>query len=210
MSQKAVFFRQRKICDLGQFRERQKSEEFRYAGNIRLLPEVYERVRDMKNVFDVETYVTFQDKIYKKVKDMKNVFNGEVCSCYFWRAEAEFEFRTKNSLYQTLIVRTAFLQGMPIVCLYAQSEIKIFMHPSDINKISFLLKYTPDDLIKWAHREGFLDKEEAETFLELEIENFSSLIRHPIEICDRFAYRCAEIELLNGDDQDEEWVDVIR
>jgi len=49
----------------------------------------------MKNVFDVETYVTFQDKIYKKVKDMKNVFNGEVCSCYFWRAEAEFEFRTK-------------------------------------------------------------------------------------------------------------------
>jgi len=148
MSQKAVFFRQRKICDLGQFRERQKSEEFRYAGNIRLLPEVYERVRDMKNVFDVETYVTFQDKIYKKVKDMKNVFNGVVCSCYFWRTEAEFEFRTKNSLYQTLIVRTAFLQGMPIVGLYAQSEIKIFMHPSDINKISFLLKYTPDDLIK--------------------------------------------------------------
>lgn len=181
------------------------NKEFKYAGDIRLFPEVYKKVKEMKNVFDRETYVTFRSEIYEKIKETKDVFNGKIYSL-FYNPETQFEFHKKDSLYQLLIVRTAFLQGLPIVCLYARSGIKIFMHPSDINKISFLLKYTPDDLIKWAYRKGFLDNQKYRELLEEKC----IFLDCSIDICDGFAYECAEIEFLNREDQDEEWVDVIR
>jgi len=157
----------------------------KYAGEMRLLPEIYEKIKNMKDVFGREIYATFRD------------------------AEARPGPYSKNSLYQTLIIRTALLHELPVVYLDTQSGRRVLMRPSDIDKLSFLLKHTPDDLVRWAYQKGLLDITEMQIMLENEDFPLPH-IRHPADICDGFAYECAEIEFLNREDQDEEWVDVIR
>jgi len=157
----------------------------KYAGEMRLLLEIYEKIKNMKDIFGREIYATFRD------------------------AEARPGPYSKNSLYQTLIIRTALLRELPVVYLDTQSGRRVLMRPSDIDKLSFLLKHTPDDLAQWAYQKGLLDITEMQIMLENEDFPLPH-IRRPADICDGFAYECAEIELLNREDQDEEWVDIIR
>lgn len=160
----------------------------KYAGEMRLLPEIYEKIKNMKDVFGREIYATFRD------------------------AEARPGPYSKNSLYQTLIIRTALLRELPVVYLDTQSGRRVLMRPSDIDKLSFLLKHTPDDLVRWAYQKGLLDITEMQIMLENEDFPLPHVYR-PADICDEFSYECyerAEIGLLNREDRDEKWVDVIR
>jgi len=165
-------------------------KEFEYAGDIRSVPEVYKRIKDMRDVFNEEIYIT--------VLNSRDVLSG---------------YYSKNTLYQTSIVRAAILCRLPVIYTNSCKKQKLLMYSSDIEKLSLLFEYTPDDLIRWARREGYLD--DLETHLLLEDEGI--YIKDPniiSKICDGFTQPFVEFVLLNSDsqekDQSEEWIDVIR
>ena len=161
-------------------------KEFKYAGDIRSVPEVYERIKDMKDVFDGEIYVS--------VSNSRDMLSG---------------YYSKNTLYQASVIRAAILCRFPVIYTDSYADQRLLMYPSDIGKLSPLLEYTPDDLVRWAYQKGLLDITEMQIMLENEDFPLPHVYR-PADICDGFAYECAEIEFLNREDQDEEWIDVIR
>jgi len=106
-------------------------------------------------------------------------------------------------------VRTAVSMSLPIVYTSSRSEKRLLMRPSDIDKISFLLEYTPDNLVHWAYREGFLNDREYRGLLEGEW----IYIERPDVVCDRFVEYCYECTVCNEEREAAEgdsWIDVIR
>ena len=161
--------------------------EFKYAGDIRSIPELFERMKDMKDIFDGKAYLPILSP----------------------KAALRSGYYTKYDLYHAAVIRTIVLRRLPVIYAESFKGRKLLMYPSDIDKIAFILKYTPDDLVKWAHQEGRLNKSDVQM---LNINGWIQTDR-PADICDEFSYECyerAEIGLLNREDRDEEWVDIIR
>jgi len=161
--------------------------EFKYAGDIRSIPELFERMKDMKDIFDGKAYLPILSP----------------------KVAARPGYYTKYDLYHVAVIRTIVLRQFPVIYAESFKGRKLLMYPSDIDKIAFILKYMPDDLVKWAHQEGLLNKSDVQML------NRNGWIQtdRPADISDGFAYECYEcagIELLNKDSQDEEWLDVIR
>jgi len=165
-------------------------KEFEYAGDIRSVPEIYEKIKNMEDVFD-------------EIVDVSVSNSRDMLSSYY----------SKKTLYQTSIVRAAILCQFPIICATFYERQRLLMYPSDIGKLSPLLEYTPDDLVYWARREGYLDDFETQSLLE----NQWIYVKDPAilsKICDGFTQPFVELALLNNNsqekDQSEEWVDIIR
>lgn len=159
-------------------------KEFKYAGDIRLIPEIYEKIRDMKDIFNGEAYIPILSP----------------------KTAARPGYYTKYDLYHVAIIRTVVSRRLPVIYAESCKGRKLLMYPSDIDKIAFLLKYRPDDLVKWAHQERYLSNSDAQT---LHNDGWIQTGR-PADICDGFVFSLTETELLNKDDQDEEWLDTIR
>lgn len=162
-------------------------ELFDYAGEIRKFPKLCQKISEMTDIFGSKAYASVKSVVYTE----------SLLGC------------NKQSLLQTSILK--FAASLKCEFIYARHynlniHDRVLMRPSDIDKISFLTKYTPDDLVKWAHQEGRLNKSDVQML------NRNGWIQtdRPADICDGFAYECAEIELLNKDSQDEEWLDIIR
>jgi len=165
-------------------------KEFKYAGDIRSVPEIYGRIKDMKDVFDGEIYVS--------VSNSRDMLSG---------------YYSKNTLDQASVIRAAILCRFPVIYVDFYADQRLLMYPSDIGKLSPLLEYTPDDLVYWARKEGYLDDFETQSLLE----NQWIYVKDTVvlsKICDGFTQPFVEFVLLNSDsqekDQGEEWIDVIR
>lgn len=164
-------------------------KEFKYAGDIRSVPEIYERIKDMKDVFDGEIYVS--------VSNSRDMLSG---------------YYSKNTLYQASVIsviRAAILCRFPVIYADSYADQRLLMYPSDIGKLSSLLEYTPDDLVYWTRREGYLDDFETQSLLE----DRWIYVKDPIvlnKISDGFSRHFVELALLNSNSQDEEWIDVVR
>jgi len=115
---------------------------FEYAGEIMRLPKLREAIGSMKSVF--------------------HTLHGDECASLYDSVKSGNSGRKykKSVLYQASVVRTAVSMSLPIVYTSSRSEKRLLMRPSDIDKISFLLEYTPDNLVHWAYREGFLNDRE--------------------------------------------------
>jgi len=164
---------------------------FEYAGEIMRLPKLREAIGSMKSVF--------------------HTLHGDECASLYDSVKSGNSGRKykKSVLYQASVVRTAVSMSLPIVYTSSRSEKRLLMRPSDIDKISFLLEYTPDNLVHWAYREGFLDNREYRGLLEGEW----IYIDRPDVVCDGFAEYCYECKVCNKRREaveDDSWVDITR
>jgi len=168
-----------------------ENASFEYAGEIMRLPKLREAIGSMKSVF--------------------RTLHGDECASLYDSVKSGNSGRKykKSVLYQASVVRTAVSMSLPIVYTSSRSEKRLLMRPSDIDKILFLLEYTPDNLVHWAYREGFLDNREYRGLLEGEW----IYIDRPDVVCDRFAEYCYECKVCNEEREaaeDDSWVDITR
>jgi len=153
-------------------------------------------------------------KLREAIGSMKSVFHtlhGDECASLYDSVKSGNSGRKykKSVLYQASVVRTAVSRSLPIVYTSSRSEKRLLMRPSDIDKISFLLEYTPDNLVHWAYKEGFLNDREYRGLLEGEW----IYIDRPDVVCDRFVEYCYECKVCNEEreaTEDDSWIDVIR
>lgn len=165
--------------------------KFEHAGEIMRFPELYKATTDMKSVF--------------------RTLYGDACASLYDSVELERsgEKHKKSVLYQASVVRTAVSLSLPVVYTSSRSEKRLLMRPSDIDKISFLLEYTPDNLVHWAYREGFLNDQEYRGLLEGEW----IYIDRPDVVCDGFAEYCHECDIYKKRREaveDDSWIDITR
>jgi len=169
-----------------------------YAGEIRSCPELCDRILKMKDVFGRRSYISVKDLTYP-----------EIVQGY-----------CKDSLFQFLVLEMAVSLKCELVYLqHCRMHDVILMHPSDIDRISFLLKHTPDDLVCWIHQNGYIDKEVAQKLfsdkwvyknIDLDFFNSCSFLK---EVCDGFAEFCCERSVYNEGREiaeDDSWADIIR
>jgi len=164
---------------------------FEYAGEIMRLPKLREAIGSMKSVF--------------------HTLHGDECASLYDSVKTGNSGRKykKSVLYQASVVLTAVSMSLPVVYTSSRSEKRLLMLPSDINKISFLLEYTPDNLVNWAYREGFRNEREYRGLLEGEW----IYIERPDVVCDRFGECCYECKVCNEEREeaeDDSWIDVSR
>jgi len=164
---------------------------FEYAGEIMRLPKLREAIGSMKSVF--------------------HTLHGDECASLYDSVKSGNSGRKykKSVLYQASVVRTAVSLSLPVVYTSSRSEKRLLMRPSDIDKISFLLEYTPDNLVHWAYKEGFLNDREYRGLLEGEW----IYIDRPYVVCDGFAeycYECKECNKRREAVEDDSWVEITR
>lgn len=168
-----------------------ENASFEYVGEIMCIPKLREAIGSMKSVF--------------------YTLHGDKCASLYDSVELERsgEKHKKSVLYQASVVRTAVSLSLPVIYTSSRSEKRLLMRPSDIDKISFLLEYTPDNLVHWAYKEGFLNDREYRGLLEGEW----IYIDRPDVVCDRFAEYCYECKVCNKRREaveDDSWVDITR
>lgn len=164
---------------------------FEHAGEIMRLPKLCRATDSMKSVF--------------------RTLHGDECASLYDSVKSGNSGKKykKSVLYQASVVRTAVSLSLPVVYTVSRSEKRLLMRSSDIDRISFLLKHTPDDLSKWAHREGFLDDREYRGLIEGE---WIYIDRSDV-VCNGFVEYCCERHVCNKGQEaieDDSWIDMIR
>lgn len=153
--------------------ERIKQRYVGFAGEIELLPEVRKIILKTKDVFGKKPCVMLGDGAFP---EMMELFDKEM-------------------MFQASVLRVAmYLKSKVIYLQHCSTHDMILMHPSDIDKISPMLKYTPDDMAYWMLQRGYINKEIAQKLLSGKKIYRSDINGGFLErkICYEFAEYCRE------------------
>jgi len=85
---------------------------------------------------------------------------------------------------------------------------RVLMRPSDIDKISFMLKHTPDEIVRLALSKGYIDKQTAQELFSGEWIRAGKI--DITGICEEFIDYCLGRRIYEEAPEDDSWADVIR
>jgi len=164
-------------------------ELFDYAGEIRKFPKLCQKISEMTDVFGSKAYASVKSVVYTKSLLGYN----------------------KQSLLQTSILKfAASLECEFIYVRHCNPNIhdRVLMRPSDIDKISFMLKHTPDEIVRLALSKGYIDKQTAQELFSGEWIRAGKI--DITGICEEFIDYCLGRRIYEEAPEDDSWADVIR
>lgn len=164
-------------------------ELFDYAGEIRKFPKLCQKISEMTDVFGSKAYASVKSVVYTK----------SLLGC------------NKQSLLQTSILK--FAASLKCEFIYARHcnlniHDRVLMRPSDIDKISFMLKHTPDEIVRLALSKGYIDKQTAQELFSGEWIRAGKI--DITGICEEFIDYCLGRRIYEEAPEDDSWADVIR
>jgi len=164
-------------------------ELFDYAGEIRKFPKLCQKISEMTDAFGSKAYASVKSVVYTKSLLGYN----------------------KQSLLQTSILKfAASLECEFIYVRHCNPNIhdRVLMRPSDIDKISFMLKHTPDEIVRLALSKGYIDKQTAQELFSGEWIRAGKI--DITGICEEFIDYCLGRRIYEEAPEDDSWADVIR
>ncbi len=164
-------------------------ELFDYAGEIRKFPKLCQKISEMTDAFGSKAYASVKSVVYTE----------SLLGC------------NKQSLLQTSILK--FAASLKCEFIYARHynlniHDRVLMRPSDIDKISFMLKHAPDDVVRLALAKGYIDEQTAQKLFSGEWIKAGKI--DITGICEEFIDCCLGRRIYEEAPEDDSWVDITR
>lgn len=160
---------------------------FNYAGEIRKFPKLCQKISEMTDVFDSGTCASVKAVVYIKSLlrcNMESLFHLSVLK---FAASLKCEF---------------------IYIEHYNTQKRVLMRPSDIDKISFLLKHTPDETVRLALTKGYIDEQTAQKLFSGEWIRAGNI--DIAGICEEFIDYCLGRRICEEAPEDDSWIDITR
>jgi hypothetical protein len=164
-------------------------ELFDYAGEIRKFPKLCQKISEMTDIFGSKAYASVKSVVYTE----------SLLGC------------NKQSLLQTSILK--FAASLKCEFIYARHynlniHDRVLMRPSDIDKISFMLKHAPDDVVRLALAKGYIDEQTAQKLFSGEWVKTGKI--DITGICEEFIDYCLGRRIYEEAPEDDSWIDITR